>query len=457
MPLTARPPGLLAIAAACALLIPASATASSTASAPTDVPAYVPDEVIVHYAADADARTRAAARTGTGTGDLDTFAPRTGVVEIQDGESVAETMAELERRPGVLRATPNWLAHASAALFNDPGKTGTTGGWQDLQWNLMPGNGIDAPRAWDNAARAGRPGARGVTVAVLDSGVAYRDMGRFRRSPDLSPNRLARGYDFVSDDAYPLDHNGHGTHVASTIAESANNGIGVTGAAYNATIMPIRVLDNYGVGDSAVISAGIRYAARRGADIINLSFEFDSRVTSREIPEILSALRYARRQRSLVIAASGNTGLPAVAFPARADSVLSVGATTEHGCLADYSNQGADLDLTAPGGGSDAALSDEPDRCRPFDPPGRDIFQMTYAGSIRRFGLPGGYTGTSMAAPHVSATAALVIATGVLGPNPAPRALEAQLKATATDLGPVGTDNRYGAGMVNAGAATSPR
>jgi serine protease len=268
---------------------------------------------------------------------------------------------------------------------------------------------------------------------------------------------MARGYDFVDDDRYALDHNGHGTHVASTIGESAHNGIGVTGIAYGAKIMPVRVLDAYGEGASDDIAGGIRFAARNGAEVINLSFEFDPRTASRDIPEILEALRYARRKGSLVVAASGNTGLRTVAFPARAERVLSVAATTQHVCQADYSNEGSDLDLAAPGGGEDATLPEEADRCRPLEPRGGDIYQMTFTSSVRRFGLPGGYTGTSMASPHVSGVAALVIASGVLGQDPSPRAVEQHLKATATDLGPLGTDQRYGAGLINAAAATAPR
>jgi serine protease len=135
--------------------------------------------------------------------------------------------------------------------------------------------------------------------------------------------------------------------------------------------------------------------------------------------------------------------------------VLSVGATTQHVCQADYSNTGDELDIAAPGGGEDASIEGEPN-CRPQEPPGGDIFQMTFDGSPRRFGLPSGYMGTSMAAPHVSAVAALVIASGILGPDPSPRALEARLKDTARDLGPPGPDRRYGAGLLDGGRATDP-
>jgi serine protease len=417
-----------------ALLAPAAAAAAD----------HVPGEVVVRYAPGA----RAAAMPGNA------IEPRTRVIRVRAGGSVAGKAAMLRHRPGVLSATPNYIARASF-VPNDPGRDVKAGGWQATQWNFAGPFGINAPGAWDNLALAGRPGGAGATVAVLDTGVAYSDRGRFTRSPDLRTTRFLRGYDFVDGDRYPNDLNGHGTHVASTIAENIDNGIGVTGVAYGATVMPVRVLDRYGEGDSAAIARGIRFAARHGADVINLSFEFDSSIRAGQIPAILDALRFARRRGVLVVGASGNSAARTVAYPARAQYVLSVGATTEHGCVAEYSNRGASLDVVAPGGGPDAAIAGDPN-CRPLEAPGRDIVQMTFRPSAPQvFELPGGFTGTSMAAPHVSAVAALVIASGVVGSAPSPAVVEARLKGTARDLGTPGPDHRYGAGLIDAAAATA--
>jgi serine protease len=410
--------------AALATLVAALLLAAPAGAAPT---AIVPGEVVVK-------------REG-----------RAPAVERVD--DVASAIRALRRSPDVEYAAPNPVARAAAFIPNDPGRGR---GWQAVQWNFLEAFGVNAPVAWQHAIDAGAPGGRGVTVAVLDSGVAYADRGRFRQSPDFAQTRFVQGHDFVDDDPYPSDENGHGTHVASTIAESTNNSVGLTGLAYGASIMPVRVLDSRGEGDAATIADAVRYAVRRGADLVNLSLEFGTDVSAKEIPSLLEALAFARRRGVLVIGAAGNEGDRMLAFPARSTYVMSVGATTEHGCLSDFSNLGRGLDIVAPGGGTDA-LEHDPN-CRPGATPGRSILQLTFDGaSVRRFGLPSTYEGTSMAAPHVTATAALVMATRALGPKPTPEALIAHLKATARDLGPQGTDTRYGAGLVDAAAATDRR
>lgn len=411
---------------------------------------YVPGEVIVRYEDGAQAKAGEPLPGGARR------------IQIAGDESVGETLAELRDDPSVEYAQPNYLARAAAFYPNDPG-AGGPGEWHALQWNFFGPTGVNAPDAWEIARALGAPGGRGAVVAVLDSGVAYENRGRYRRAPDLLPSRFVRGWDFVDGDSHPNDENGHGTHVSGTIAQGTNNGTGVTGLAYGVKIMPVRVLDEEGVGDEVAIARGIRFAARRGADVINLSLEFPTNAVTAasQIPEITSALRYAHARGVVVVGASGNSGDARVAYPARAAQVVAVGATTVHGCGADYSNTGSGLDLVAPGGGQDYTVSQgapqnarDSQSCDVGQSSGaRDIYQQTFTSSVRRFGLPNGYEGTSMAAPHVSATAALVIATRRLGEHPSPAAVERRLEATARDLGPEGPDIRYGAGLLDAAAA----
>jgi serine protease len=419
------------------------------------LPSHVPGQVVVGYQPGADSHTRAVARAAAGTAATAPADDHAQVVRVTDGKSVLETARELAAQPGVAYAVPNVVARA-AFVPNDPGRSnGGVGGWQQLQWNFLAGTGVNAPGAWDNLMRARKPGGQGVLIGVLDTGVAFENRAGFRRSPDFIAQQFVQGYDFVGRDKFPDDDNGHGTFVAGVIAERANNGIAATGLAYGAKILAVRVLDRDGLGDAATIAKGIRYAANRGAQVINLSLEFDPSVRTAQIPEVLSAVRYANRKGVVVVGASGNEGVTAVAYPAKASTVIAVGATTEHGCLADYSNQGRELDIVAPGGGADADLTDP--GCAPSAKTGRDIFQLTYtSAAARTFGFPTGYEGTSMAAPHVAAAAALVIASGVIGAKPSPAAVLKRLQATAHDLGAPGNDPLYGAGLLDVAAATAP-
>ena len=430
------PPRLLLIALAlAALVLPSSAAADG----------YVPGEVIVRYEDGTTAAIAATAQEDTGTTVEQPLPGGSEQLSIEDGDSVPETIAELEDDPNVEYAVPNWRAHAAQAPTSDPGSV--------RQWDLFRPWGINVAEAWTHARNLGAPGGRGAVVAVLDSGVAFENRWPFRRAPDLRRSTFIHPFDFIDNDRHPNDSYGHGTHVAGTIAQATNNDLATAGIAYNAKIMPLKVLDDEGTGDSAAISRAIRFAARYGADVINLSLEFPAEVRAAEIPDVIGALRYARRHGSLVVGAAGNQADLAVAYPARAESVMSVGATTITGCQADYSNSGDDLDIVAPGGGADAPNNDsvwDAEHCNP-DSIGKPIFQQTFlTRRVRHFGLPGGYEGTSMAAPHVSAVAALVIATNRLGPNPSPSTVEAHLKATAR---PTDRPDRYGAGLVDAGAA----
>ena len=424
--------------------------------APAPAAPHVPGELVVKYRVGASEDARAAARRAAGVEGETRIAPRTERVTVPGGRLQAAAAA-LEREQAVLHAVPNYVATATAFTPNDPGKSGP-GGWASLQWNFTGPFGINVSPAWENAIAAGNAGGTGVTVAVLDTGVAYRTSPdrRYLVAPDLDRTRFVRGYDFVRNNRLPYDRNGHGTFVAGVIAQSTNNGIGLTGVAYRSRIMPVRVLDYEGKGDVATIARGIRFAARRGARVINMSFEFDIGLSSSEIPDVLSAVRFANRKGAVMVAAAGNTEETRIAYPARARHVIAVGATTEHGCVADYSNSGSGLDLVAPGGGADAFI-DTDANCRPLEDPGRDVYQYTFRGSSpRRFGLPSGYEGTSMAVPHVSGTIALLLGARTLGERPAPQAITQRLEQTARDLGPPGYDQLYGWGLLNAAAATAP-
>lgn len=406
---------------------------------------YVPGEVLVKYKAGTTSSARAAVQHHSGTKAGDGVPGGSTELAIKDGKSVPQKLAELRNDPSVAYAVPNYVARASDLVPNDPGFR--------LQWNLSGPFGINMPAAWSIARRLGAPGGRGVRIATLDTGVAYRNFGRYRRAPDLK--YFLPGYDFVERNPYPLDRNGHGTHVAGTIAETTNNRIGAAGIAYRARIMPIRVLDAQGTGNTSDIARGIRYAARRRVHIINLSLEFGTAIRGSQIPDVLSAIRYARSRGVTIVAAAGNQADATVAYPARASGVIAVAATTERGCQADYSNAGSEVAVAAPGGGVDAPNADNPwdqQHCRPGQP-GRDIYQQTFTTSVRKFGLPGGYEGTSMAAPHVTGIAALIIASKRLGRHPSPRAVQLRIEQTARDAGPPGFDTRYGYGIVDAAAA----
>jgi len=431
----------------------------------------------------------APAGAATGISPAREFAPRQLVVKfagegpgrtvtLPGGVGVRRGAAALRRNPRIAYAEPNYIATASVAGFeppaflpDDPGTLGGAseaaagaGNWALKQWSFLPyegssssrlpvsPGGIDAVGAWSNLIEAGLPGAEGVRVAVLDTGIAYRDAGpAFVRSPDFAAGQFVRGYDFVAHDRMPLDENGHGTHVAGTIAEKTDNSVGLTGLAYRAKLMPVRVLDRHGRGDAAEIAQGVRFAVRHHAQVLNMSFNFGC---GKRVPEVDEALREAYQRGVVAVASVGNIGSETcVSEPATGPQVIAVGGTTEGGCLGDYSLAG-DVDLVAPGGGDPVA------GCPSVL--GRPIYQVTLEpGTTNVFGIPGDYVGTSMAAAHVSGVAAMVLASGVLGLGPGKvparrisNAVARRLRKTARDLGLPRT--QQGAGLIDAARATSP-
>ncbi|MEL4106126.1 S8 family serine peptidase [Oscillospiraceae bacterium WX1] len=264
--------------------------------------------------------------------------------------------------------------------------------------------------AWDVTA-----GSSDIIVAVVDSGVDASH-------PDLQGNVLATGYNFVDNNTDTSDVNGHGTMIAGIIAATVDNTAGIAGATQNCLILPVRVLDANGNGTVANMAAGIRYAADNGARVINLSLGCPSYDKALE-----DAVNYADALGVVVVAASGNTG-GAVQYPAACTNAIAVGAVTNAGAFASYSNYGEKQALVAVGS---------------------SVFTTNFSAGKHGYAVA---TGTSFAAPFVSALAALV-----LSENDAltPDAVADIMEKTATDLGNAGHDPYYGYGCVNFKAAVT--
>ncbi|MBE9167029.1 peptidase S8 [Pleurocapsales cyanobacterium LEGE 06147] len=276
------------------------------------------------------------------------------------------------------------------------------------QWNFRS---INIEQAWDDTK------GDGVTVAVIDTGVT--------QVPDLKLTKFVPGYDFVNDRVDASDDNGHGTHVAGTIAQSTNNGYGVAGIAYEAKIMPLKVLSASGGGTVADIAEAIRFAADNGAGVINMSLGGGGE--SRLLKE---AIDHAYNKGVVIVAAAGNSNQNAAAYPARYPRVISVTATDAAGEKSPYSNYGAGVDIAAPGGSEAGKILQNT-----IDPSsGQSVFV--------------GFQGTSMASPHVAGVAALIEASGVTEPEEVVKVLKQSVRKVQED--PL---NHFGAGHLDAGAA----
>lgn len=264
-------------------------------------------------------------------------------------------------------------------------------------WNL---DQINAPEVWAQGYTG-----QNVIVAVIDSGVdqTHPDLAAniWRNAGEIPDNGLdddgngyiddVSGWDFIDQDNTPTDRHGHGTHVAGTIA-AVKNEFGITGVAYDARIMPIRVLDDEGYGTWSGIAAGIYYAVNKGANVINLSLG-----GSGYSPEIAAAVQYATEQGTVVVMASGNEGQYQPSFPANLAYQwgLAVGAVNHSNQVASFSNDAGFIPTNY------------------IVAPGVDIYSTLPSNSYQS------YTGTSMATPHVTGVAALI-----LSANPTLRSAE---------------------------------
>ncbi|HGG56773.1 MAG TPA: peptidase S8, partial [Nannocystis exedens] len=298
-----------------------------------------------------------------------------------------------------------------------------------LQWHMEM---LRAPEAWSITRGAG------AVVAVIDTGVAWKDSATTRRVPDLAGTAFLEGKSFVPGLADGLDDHLHGTHVAGTIAQTTNNGIGVTGVAFDATIMPLKVLGGDGRGSITGIANAIRYAADKGAHVINMSLggPLPSRVLTK-------AIEYANARGVTVVCAAGNEGRSRVGYPAASKGSIAVASVDALGERTWYSNWGSALDVSAPGGDTRA------DKNGDGHPDG--VLQNTIKLQDPMHDEYMWLQGTSMASPHAAGVAALIVARGVTNPVE----VERIMKETAVHPNRVDWDREYGAGLIDAAAAVS--
>jgi serine protease len=321
------------------------------------------------------------------------------------------------------------------------------------QWHFPA---VNAPSAWEISVGSG------IVVAILDTGIAFEDhpvpsheldtvcegVTQYYRAPDFSGTTFVPGYDFVNNDAHPNDNSAHGTHVAGTVAQTTNNSIGTAGLAFECSLMPVKVLDYSGSGSASELADGLYWATDNGAQVINMSLGwfpgYDPGAT------VHNAVEYAYNHGVVLVASSGNWGTGTVAFPAAYAEVIAVGATKCDNQITDYSQYGPGLEVVAPGG--DVYVDENGDG--EVD----GVLQQTFVG--HDFGPPEiladptdfdyyFFDGTSMAAPHVAALVALMIANGQTGIEN----IRTILHETAVDLGDEGRDDLYGYGLIDAYSA----
>jgi serine protease len=409
------------------------------------------------------------ARAGASKMDVPSYADF-NIVTIDDNADPEVTAAAFAQQPDVEYAQARYRMHPMF-VPNDP--------LYSQQWNYAA---IDMEDAWD----LNRGATPSIVVAVIDSGVAYRNavlrrnvpawrasngvtvfsfpaLGvidiPFAAAPDLAgADRFVAPRDFIWNDTDPLDLDGHGTHVAGTIGQLTNNNIGVAGMAFNVRIMPVKVIDSLWddilgspfEGTDDVVARGVRYAVDNGAKVLNMSFGRSGPPT----PLLQEALIYATTHGAFVSIAAGNdfeqgnpTEWPA-AYANSIQGVVAVGSIGRDRQRAYYSSTGSYVELAAPGGNQRVGGTTGGILQQTFD----FNFVETYVNGPARYGPPRFdifayqfFQGTSMAAPHVSGFAALLMQQGITSPA----AVEAAMEQFSTDLGPAGRDDQYGYGLIN--------
>lgn len=398
-------------------LVPAAANAKAE---------FVPGEVIVKFSDDATAKQRAAATKAAGV--LERITPVRGVgarlVEVTG--NVRGAVRALERSPAVEYAEPNYIYRALATP-NDPRfdelwglhNTGQGGGTADAD--------IDAPEGWDLLGLSSFPGSGGAKVGIVDTGIMQGHPEFAGRVADcggvnnfgISLLILILFSDPTIVDGKCEDDNGHGTHVAGTIAANANNGTGVAGVAFNSPLAICKGLNGQGSGTLVMIANCITWLADRDVAVISMSLGGSSGSQA-----LHDAVRDATDSGALVVAAAGNSGNSSLSYPAAYPEVVSVAATDRNDQRASFSQYNDDVEVAAPG---------------------VDVLSTWHDGGYRSA------SGTSMATPHAAAVAALIAGSN---PSGGPDEWRAELQAATDDLGEPGRDPQYGFGRVNLSKVT---
>ena len=381
-------------------------------------PAYTSNQVIVTF------------RPGTSSVEVDRVCAKHGcrqaytspyagytILNIPNSSTILQTVQRLRTEASILFAEPNYLRHAHF-VPNDP--------YYTYQWHLPR---LNCNYAWDYAT------GTGAVVALLDSGVAFEANGTFAKAPDLAGTLFAPGYDFVNNDIYPDDDYGHGTHMAGCIAQTTNNLLGCAGAAFNAAIMPVKVMDNIG---GVVISTevdGIYFAANSGAKVISMSLGGPGTSATEA-----AAITYAYSNGVTVVCSAGNAGSSTPEYPASYPEPISVSAIRYDYSLPAYSNYGQYIDVCSPGG--DLSVDQN------LDGFGDGILQQTHSQTDFTTFYYYFMEGTSPACALVSGVAALVIGKSTIPLTSAN--VVSIIEGSTTDLGTVGWDQYFGYGLVNA-------
>ncbi|TCM44450.1 S8 family serine peptidase [Kribbella sp. VKM Ac-2568] len=361
-------------------------------------PAYEPNSVVVKFRDKATTTARKQALSKH-AGKAATSVT-SDVVEVTGSVPAPDLLKKLKAEPSVELASLNYTRKASAVPNDDAYAQG-------VQRYLST---VRMPQAWDLSKTAGSQ-----TVAVLDTGV---DAGH----PDLV-GRTVPGYNTINPGTTPNDDNFHGTFVSGIIAANTSNTEGIAGVAWNAKVMPVKVLDRDGSGSDADIVTGINWAVTHGARVINLSLGGPG-----DDPVLRDAVANAVSQGVVVVVSAGNSGDDVPQYPAAYPEALTVGATNDNAVTTSFSSHADWVDISAPGYN---IVSTGPRFLDPSFP--------YWQGS-----------GTSFSAPIVSGVAALV---RNKYPTLTAAQVVARLKATARDAGPRGIDPYYGAGILDAYAA----